>query len=101
MLAESLWENKSKAPDDKGDASEEDAEFVKAMGLDIQALIKEQDGVTPLLMILALHPVLQNWDMGIRIWRLWSALDQIPPINSLRPISGILLMSLTPPSSAV
>ncbi|XP_037476650.1 uncharacterized protein LOC119354047 [Triticum dicoccoides] len=42
---ESLWENKSKAPDDKGDASEEDAEFVKAMGLDIQALIKEQENI--------------------------------------------------------
>ncbi|VAH08299.1 unnamed protein product [Triticum turgidum subsp. durum] len=42
---ESLWENKSKAPDDKGDASEEDAEFVKATGLDIQALIKEQENI--------------------------------------------------------
>ena len=42
---ESLWENNSKAPDDKGDASEEDAEFVKAMGLDIQALIKEQENI--------------------------------------------------------
>ena len=36
------WENYSKASDGKGHVSEEDDEVVKAMGLDIQALIKEQ-----------------------------------------------------------
>ena len=39
------WENNSKASDDKGHVSEEDGEVVKAMGLDIQALIKEQENI--------------------------------------------------------
>ncbi|KAI5019080.1 uncharacterized protein LOC123445106 [Hordeum vulgare subsp. vulgare] len=42
---ESFWKNNAKAPDDKGDASEEYVEVVKAMGLDIQALIKEQEDI--------------------------------------------------------
>ncbi|KAM0883472.1 hypothetical protein ACQ4PT_031616 [Festuca glaucescens] len=42
---ESFWENNSKASDDKGHASEEDVEVVKAIGLDIQALIKEQENI--------------------------------------------------------
>ena len=39
------WENNSKASDDKGHVSEEDGEVVKAMGLDIQDLIKEQENI--------------------------------------------------------
>ncbi|KAM0883470.1 hypothetical protein ACQ4PT_031616 [Festuca glaucescens] len=46
---ESFWENNSKASDDKGHASEEDVEVVKAIGLDIQALIKEQENIKELL----------------------------------------------------
>jgi hypothetical protein len=39
------WENNSKASDGKGHISEEDVGVVKAMGLDIQALIKEQENI--------------------------------------------------------
>ncbi|KAL5208156.1 hypothetical protein ABZP36_032591 [Zizania latifolia] len=39
---ESLWDNNSKALDGKGDASE-NGEVVRAMGLDIQTLINEQE----------------------------------------------------------
>jgi hypothetical protein len=43
--AESLWENNSKASDGKGHGSDEGGEVVKAMELDIQALIKEQENI--------------------------------------------------------
>ena len=39
------WENSSKEVDDKGHVSEEYGEVVKAMGLDIQALSKEQENI--------------------------------------------------------
>ena len=39
------WGNNSKAADVKGHLSEEDGQVVKAMGLDIQALIKEQENI--------------------------------------------------------
>ncbi|KAG8058776.1 hypothetical protein GUJ93_ZPchr0002g26727 [Zizania palustris] len=41
---ESLWDNNSKALDGKGDASE-NGEVVRAMGLDIQTLINEQENI--------------------------------------------------------
>jgi len=46
---ESFWENNSKASDDRGRVSDEDVDVVKAMGLDIQALIKEQENIKELL----------------------------------------------------
>lgn len=42
---ESFCENNSKALDVKGDVLEVDGEVVKAMGLDIQSLIKEQENI--------------------------------------------------------
>jgi hypothetical protein len=39
------WENNSKASGDKGHVSEEDVGVVKEMGLDIQALSKEQENI--------------------------------------------------------
>lgn len=45
MHAESFCENNSKALDVKGDVLEVDGEVVKAMGLDIQSLIKEQENI--------------------------------------------------------
>nr|XP_051181629.1 uncharacterized protein LOC127295677 isoform X6 [Lolium perenne] len=46
---ESLWENNSKASDGKGHGSDEGGEVVKAMELDIQALIKEQENIKAML----------------------------------------------------
>uniref|UniRef100_A0ACD5YGE8 Uncharacterized protein n=1 Tax=Avena sativa TaxID=4498 RepID=A0ACD5YGE8_AVESA len=46
---ESFQENNSKASDDKGRVSEEDGEVVKAVGLEIQALIKEQENIKAIL----------------------------------------------------
>ncbi|XP_006647199.2 uncharacterized protein LOC102711771 [Oryza brachyantha] len=42
---ESLWDNNSKPLDRKSDALEEDVEIVRAMGLDIQSLIDEQENI--------------------------------------------------------
>ncbi|XP_047090283.1 uncharacterized protein LOC124702204 isoform X2 [Lolium rigidum] len=46
---ESLWETNSKASDGKGHGSDEGDEVVKAMELDIQALIKEQENIKAML----------------------------------------------------
>ncbi|KAF0932711.1 hypothetical protein E2562_012005 [Oryza meyeriana var. granulata] len=42
---ESLWDNNSKLKGGKSDALEEDGEVVRAMGLDIQSLINEQENI--------------------------------------------------------
>jgi hypothetical protein len=46
VFAESLWDSKSKAVDDKLDSLEEDnGRVMRAMALDVQSLINERENI--------------------------------------------------------